>query len=177
MLTLIDSYSENYATSNNLLCSGYERVGQSFTSDGNYNISSAKFYILRGGSPTGYVYAKLYAHSGTYGETSLPTGDALATSNAIDVASISTDLSLVEFTFSTPYTIQAGNYFILLEYTGGNTSNCIAVRYDNSSLAHTGNYARYTGGSWVVNALRDLCFYVYGNPAATPNTTNFFQFF
>ena len=92
MSTIIDSYSEsNYVTAGYGMSPLGYGVGQSFTGDGK-TLSSVKFYARKVGSPTGNIYAKIFAHSGTYGTSSVPTGTELAVSGAVDVTTISTSM-------------------------------------------------------------------------------------
>jgi len=100
-IDLIDFYSESNFSSQDGLSSAYSTGhAQSFTCGFNCNLDSAKFYFSKGGSPTGNAYAKVYAHSGTYGTSSVPTGAALATSDAVDVSGLSAALNLKTFNFS-----------------------------------------------------------------------------
>jgi len=65
---------------------------------------------------TGTLVATLYAHSGTYGSTGVPTGSALATSASIKCKLNRTSYALVTFTFDGTYNLIAGTYyFICLE--------------------------------------------------------------
>lgn len=142
-------------------------VGQSFTNDTKAILTSCKFYILKSGSPTGNCYAKLYAHSGAYGTESIPTGSALATSDAVAVSSIGGSGSLITFTFSgaNQYVMQAGTYYVIVvEYTGGTPgTNIIQVGGDVTSSSHDGNWCLYkVSTNWNYAASRDLAFYVYG---------------
>lgn len=63
-------------------------LGQSFNpSPENENLASVEFFIRKQGAPTGNMRVNLYAHSGTFGTSSIPTGTPLAQSDFIDVAS------------------------------------------------------------------------------------------
>lgn len=166
---LIDSYSESNANATTNLYAGDDiLVGQSFTNlSGNYNITSAKFDILKWGSPTGSIYAKLYAHTGTYGTSSKPTGSPLATSNAVDITTATG--GLVEFTFSTGYTMTSGTYYVIvIESNVGNASNYLKVNIDTSN-SDSGNWCRSANGTtWATIATYGTCYYVYGELAASP---------
>lgn len=121
--------------------------------------ASAKFYLKKVGSPTGNAVAKLYAHSGTFGSSSVPTGGALATSNNVDVSSLTGTLTLTNFVFSTWYQFTAGtNYVIAIEYSGGDASNYVQVGYDASSPGHAGNKSTLSG-TWSAQSGHDCCFY------------------
>src|SRR4051794_23390494 len=98
MATLIDSYSEtNKSNISFVYTANY--LGQSFTGTG-LAIGSAQWYMRKSGSPSGNLVAKIYAHSGTYGTNSLPTGVALATSDVVNSTTLPTSFTLVTFTFS-----------------------------------------------------------------------------
>jgi hypothetical protein len=167
MPTLIDSYPEaNYNVSVDIGTGAANRikVGQSFTAIAAV-LNSAKFYLQKYGSPTGNVVACIYAHSGTYGTSSVPSGAALATSDNVDVSGLSTSLALVEFVFSGANKITLANatpYIVSVEYSAGDGSNFLYVGDDTATLAHGGNYCRYTG-SWGAFPTNDAIFYVYGD--------------
>lgn len=163
-IVTIDSYSEsNNDSSIGLSSTLSDGAAQSFDpSTTSYSVTSCKFYLSKTLSPTGNAVAKLYAHSGTYGTSSLPTGSALATSNTLDVSTLTTSFVLYELTFATPYTISASTYYeIAIEYSGGDASNLVSVATDNSAPTHGGNEAYLDAGAWTAQA-RDTCFYVYG---------------
>lgn len=127
---------------------------------------SARFYMRKVGTPTGNATAKLYAHSGTLGSSSVPTGTALATSNNFDVSTLTGTLAWVDFFFPPAsglwYQFAAStNYCIAIEYSGGDASNYIQVGVDASSPGHAGNVATYASSTWTANAAQDACFNAY----------------
>jgi hypothetical protein len=135
-------------------------VGQSLNGDGNV-LGHCFFHLSKNNSPTGNAVAKLYAHTGTYGTNGTPTGVALATSETVNVANLTTTPTLTKFIFSDDeqYTIGSGTkYFIVIEYTSGTSSNYVKVGYDGSSPTHGGNVATYIS-SWTDDNTKDLCFY------------------
>jgi hypothetical protein len=160
---IIDSYPEANANRGIAVYGTQNGTGNSFACDTNgYSIYSSKFYIRKGGSPTGSVVSKLYAVSGTYGTDNIPTGSALATSNNFDISTLTTSYQLIEFTFSTGYTLVSGTkYFISIEYSGGDGSNFLDSSFDDSP-GHGGNRAYLNGGSWTAVSAQDDIFYVYG---------------
>jgi len=98
-------------------------VGQEFTGSTGI-LSSATFKLLAAvGSPTGNIYAELYASDG-----SKPTGSVLATSNALSAQTLTGVATDYHFEFEDKYSLAAQNYFIALKYTGGNASNAVGVR-------------------------------------------------
>ena len=162
--TLADFYSETHLSAvgswTPLTTSG---SGQSFTAIGG-TLDSAKFYLRKFGSPTGTAYARLYAHSGTYGSSSLPTGAPLATSAAFDVSTLTSSFSLATFQFDNSVTLTAGEYYcIVVEHTGTDPDNYLQNGYDSATPTHSGNAMyRWGAGSWIVDGSDDI-FYVYEN--------------
>lgn len=167
MAQIVDSYSETNATDNSS-----STIGQSFTGDGG-TLNSAKFYLQKDGSPTGNLYAKIYAHSGTFGTSSVPTGSALATSDAVDASTISTSSALVTFTFTGANKITLTNatkYVVVFENSVSSFPNYILAYRDGVSPTHSGNYSFYSG-SWTADSGIDLVFYVYKDDATTTTSS------
>jgi len=134
-------------------------------------ILKALFTLKKVGSPTGTATAKVYAHTGTFGSTGTPTGAALATSDTFDVATLTTSYQSIEFYFSTAFEALAStNYFVAIEYSGGDGSNYVDVQ-GAASGASPGNRAENTG-TWAASAASDLTYSfltspkLYGMPGA-----------
>lgn len=126
-------------------------------------LTKARFYIKKTGSPTGTVVAKLYAHSGTYGTSSIPSpsnkSGALATSNTINATDVPTVSQFVTFVFPTPYQLVAGtNYVIAIEASAGDASNRIDVQYDTVGSNYGGNASEYALGAYGANSGIDFWF-------------------
>lgn len=104
--------------------------------------------LSKSGSPTGSVYAKLYATA-----AGAPTGAALATSDAIDVSTLAATAAEIEFTFSGSYYQMASGtaYAVSIEYAGGDSSNYLQVHKSNDS-----NIEYYDNGSWTVGTHQPL---------------------
>lgn len=175
-IQILDSYSESYyTTSIEMTDNIFEKIGQSFTGDGN-TLNSCKFYLKKKGSPTGNVTANIYAHSGTFGVNGVPTGSPLATSDNVDVSTISASNELVTFTFTGDNNITLTNgvhYFIIISYIGSGTDN-IGVGVDVILSGTTdGNYASLNneGGSWTSTTNTITCFYVYTKEDNKPSWT------
>jgi hypothetical protein len=173
--TTYASYSESNRDADSTLNSGGTvGAGQSFTGTGGV-LSGIRLYLKKTGSPTGNAVVKVYAHSGTFGTSSVPTGSAIATSDNLDVSSLTTTQRLVPFNFSGTQnmTLTNGtNYVLTLEYSGGNGSNNIQVGYDGSSPGHGGNYSTYNGTTWTADNAKDACFYVFSGAVVIVNATN-----
>jgi hypothetical protein len=174
MATLIDSYSESNYSESLSFTPAYTEWGQSFTGNG-LILNSAVFYLVRQGSATGSMTARVYTHSGVYGTSSVPTGTALAISDSIDASTVSNaGFALVTFTFSGAQKFliaNATNYVVTLQYTNADASNYISMGGDNTSPTASGNYSFYTSGNWLSSSFHDLLFYVYGDPQFSPSVS------
>lgn len=165
----IDSCSEsNYATDITLSVDvgiGTNMSGQSITGNGG-SLTSVKFYLKKSGTLSGTMYAKLYAHTGTYGTSSIPTGSALATSDGVAESSLTTSYQLIEFTFSTPYTLSNGTYYVIIFEPATYTASNYTVVGVTSASVSSGNSSRnQVPTGWAESASEDLCFYAYSkNP-------------
>jgi len=162
--TVVDSYSVDNLSQNHVIGTGGNatRVGQTFTPNQNCTLYSCKFYVGKTGNPTGNIVAKLYNMTGTYGSTGVPTGVALATSDVIDITTISG--GLLEFIFSgaNQYSLISETYYCIdIEYTGGSLPNdYVYYGWDTTSPTHSGNSFSYIS-SWNADANDDVIFYVY----------------
>jgi hypothetical protein len=168
MPDVLDSYSEANRDTYGIVRSGATtKIGNSWTNATQYTLDSAKFYLMKTGTPTGSGYAELYSHSGTYGTSSV--GDSLlATSDAFDVSTLGGSYTLETLSFSGAQrvTLSASTYYVIVfAFSGGSGSNYVRVGNDQSSPSHDGNMAHYDG-SWTATVSRDVCFYVYGESAA-----------
>jgi hypothetical protein len=153
------------AAGTGLSSAGPTSSGESFAGDGRY-IQSAIFPLSKTGSPTGNATAKIYAHTGSYGSTGVPTGSALATSDTFDVSTIPAGGTPTNetFTFSGSNRIRLDsgtNYFIVVDYSGGNSSNKVSP-WQGTGLA-SGNSASLTSGVWTSSS-SDILFEVDSGP-------------
>lgn len=170
MAIVFDSYSESNVSSYPRLRStsriGY---GQSFTASANGTITNCQFYLKRTGIISGNAYAKIYAHTGTYGTDSKPTGSALATSDAFDVSAVSDSAALHTLSFSgaNQISLTSGTYYVLtLEYGGGDASNSLDWGCDGTSPTHSGNNSEKLAADstwYYITGPQDFCFYLNGN--------------
>lgn len=167
-IVTVDSYSESnvdFGITIRGTGGGSPDIGQTFTSSISGKITEVKFYGRRTGSPTGNATAKLYNITGTYGTDSIQSGTALATSDNLDVSTISTSDGLITLTFSgaNQFTMTNGNkYAIQFNFTGGGASDYLVIGYDQSSPTHSGNFFRSNVGF----SSADTAFYVYGDNGA-----------
>lgn len=153
---------ENLFTANNSSgFTSYSEIAQSFVGDGN-KITKISVELSNTGSPTGNIYAKLYAHSGTFGTSSVPTGSVLATSNAVNVTSISSQ-AFYDFTFSGAEQYQLGNgtnYVIVIDVSGVSNKAFFDFWDIQDDTGMAGNSARFSG-SWIADSGSDLSIKIY----------------
>lgn len=156
------------ATSNSWSTSVSEFRGISFTGDGR-KLSSVSFVLThRNAGETGFLYARLYAHTGTYGTTGTGTGSPLAISTPIDVTTIPTSNSglrlNVRFDFpdSDKYLLVDGTKYVIgVFYAASGVINPISIYGNNTT---TLNY--YSGNSsllttvWTTASIVDYSFAV-----------------
>ena len=173
--TLVDSYafSNQSATSVVGRAGVLEGAGQSITGTAG-ELTRLNVELQKVGTPTGNMFAKLYAHSGSFGTSSVPdTGTLLATSNALDVSTVPTAaLTEVSFEFEDGFTLVAAtNYVVTLEYSGGDGSNYTLVGIDNTAPGHAGNFATWNGTTWSAVSGSDMCFLLYRDGLVIINGT------
>lgn len=142
-------------------------LGQSFHNADAINLDSCKFFLHKVGLPTGNMVVKLYAHTGTLGGGGVPTGDALATSESFNVATLTGSPQWITFSFMGANKIALSantNYVIVAYYTGGNLYNYVDLSFDSSSALAEGNTVSSVNGStWgYYNLAYDFSYYVYG---------------
>lgn len=122
-------------------------AGTTFQAASSYSLAGFKFSIQRLGSPTGQLVPTLYALSG-----GLPTGGALATAPAINVATLSTSKTIVQWTFASPVAIVSGtSYAIVLERSGAYTGD--GANHVNLFGVNTNPYAN---GRLIVKSNADV---------------------
>ena len=128
-------------------------------------ISGACVRLKKTGSPTGAIKVSLYAHSGTYGTSSVPTGSALTSSVDYDVSGISSSATNYYFAFPTSFlTAASTKYVVAIDDVDvvGDASNFVGVIVEGGAEAtHGGNSAIDTGSGWTVQARTDMVFKLY----------------
>lgn len=139
---------------------------QSFANGGVASLVTRAFAKIRKvGSPTGNITAKIYAHSGTFGSSSIPTGAALATSLAVDGAKLTTTYQTIEFGFDTQTLLTAStNYVIAFEHAVIDGSNYFEFDGLATSGTHAGNRSQLVTATWTPTAGDDLNFQVDTSP-------------
>ena len=171
---------------------GVEAVGQSFTVTGGTVKLWYAWFVIKSTARLGWdyvydnepppaetYYCKLYSHTGAYGSTGVPD-TLLATSLPYTANRWSNSALLIPCRFegAEAINLSAGNYFVVLEYTGGDSTHHLSPCLDTAAPTHGGNFATKTGGVWTADATKDMIFYINsgsgiffddGNPPADPN--------
>lgn len=145
-------------------------VGHSFAGAAQ-TLSRVQFMLSKTLTPTGNATAKVYAHSGSKGTTSVPTGAALATSQVVDVSTLTGTLTMTDFEFRDEFVMSAAtDYVVTIEYTGGTAANIVNVGTDATAPAHAGNLSTATTlFVWSAVAGTDAVFEVRSGAIAVIN--------
>jgi hypothetical protein len=167
-------FSDDVYTSDVAVYSATPMRGESFITLASpapkMKLSSIKVRLSKFGSPTGYVKMFLYKTTGIWGlGIQKPTGNPLATSDSINVATaLTTTGQGIVFTFSgiNQYLMNVNtSYFAILCYKSGNSTNYLKLSMDDTGNTD-GNHVRWgiSGGIyvWIVENYRDMSFFVYG---------------
>ena len=153
-----DSYSETNQSATFQIFGTTDGAGQSFLGNGG-TLSKAKFYIRwTGAQSTETLNAKIFAHTGTYGTSSAPTGAALATSDNFDSSSLTSSFQLIELNFSgaNKISLTNGTPYVVRIDSATVPANGFDVGVDSTSPSHSGNSVQGTSGF----SSFDTCFYV-----------------
>lgn len=133
-------------------------TAQTFTCAADGMLAQAMFKLRRVGLPLGTFIYKLYATA-----AGVPTGAALATSDAMNVADVDNAFFL---TYSLPFSganqialVNTTVYAIAVEYTGG-VADYLEVGDDRSAPSAAGTKYNFVGGVWGSVAGQDLVFEV-----------------
>jgi len=162
---IVDFYPFSYSTIVvGISTPGSYAVGQSFIAKQSI-LQSATFFLRKVGLPEGTFRAYLYAHSGDFGESSVPTGDPLATSiTEIKIEDLSTKTTPYVFEFADGFKMKDGEMYVIVvggEHTVAGSNITIRISVDNATLKHPGNRSFSFGGDWSASNT-DLIFYVNG---------------
>lgn len=137
------------------------QCGQTFDPSITGTIHKIRLFISKAGSPTGNCRVYIYAHTGTFGSSGVPTGAILATSQDINVAALPASPTAYDFVLQAPLDVVNGTkYCWALEFTGGDVSNYVALWSDTTSFTAPGNAFVKSGGSYFVDTLEDFNYFL-----------------
>lgn len=185
-----ESYGLEHADSSISLVFSFNQlygVGQSFTNTDASVLTSVSFYLARtAGTGTGTLSAEIYATTGTQGTSAVPTGAALAESDAVDenllpVTSTLGSFEEVVFDFPAGVSLQEDTVYCIVLALNESTLT-IRTAADTSGSTHEGNGSlanNAVGSSWTQAAI-DFCHAVYiqgaGRSRSIPETKNSSEF-
>lgn len=158
---LIDSYTETHTTHNELreihpsTTEYYSGVGQRHLSKmKGYMITRIKFRLDRYGSPQGHLKGVVLDD----------TKGIVSESNLVDMSTVPTVYTFIEFVFSSPYLVPSEDYSIAVlvnDATKLTYANHIKASIDGSGT-HEGEKIGFKNGIWYYTPTWDTLFYVYG---------------
>ena len=173
--TLHDEFVQTADTSSRSLATGNnEAIGQSWQAGATPSaVTGVMARLQRSATVRGVVRAAIYAHSGTYGTSSVPTGAPLAFSPWYAAESFSTSATDYWFPISGWTPTGSTNYVVGIEHdipystTGGSAQVLNLIYEDGAEADHGGNLSALLAGSWGASAVQDMPFKVY-YAGATP---------
>jgi hypothetical protein len=137
---------------------------QSFSNGVNATVPlKATFNLRKVGSPTGAITCNVYAHSGVFGSSSVPTGATLLASSTFEAADLTTTYQTIEFGFPVVPIVEltaSTNYVVALEKAVGDGSNYVEIEGLATTGSHAGNRSQEVG-TWSATATDDLGFTVF----------------
>ncbi len=170
-MILIDSSTVASPTDTN--CDSSQLIGQSFQVQNSCNLDHLVIDMKTNGSPSGSFQFLIYAHSGIYGTSSVPTGAALATSDTVLVSSLTSSYATytVYFTGANAISVTSGTQYVLTcNYSATSYPNAIFFKNKTPSF-HGGNQC-YFAGSWNALSAYDMVFDLEGVPSTSIKTVN-----
>lgn len=172
MTVLIDSSTVASPTDTN--CDSSQLMGQSFQVQNSCTLDSLIIDMKTNGSPSGSFQFEIYAITGTYGSTSVPTGSVLATSNTITVGSLTSSYATytVNFSGANRIAVTAGQqYALVCNYSATSFPNSIYLKNKTPSF-HGGNQSYKSAGVWAALATYDVVFDLEGVLSTNIKTMN-----
>jgi len=163
--TLFDSYDIANCDADASINNGtFLAEGHSFTGKYGKLKSIDVLLAIDDGNPTGNIYIYLYTHSGTFGTSSVPTGDILAISDPVNTANLTATPTLTKFTFSglNQYRmVEDEKYCFYIHHPEGTATDNCKTRVDANSPSHGGNAFYEDAGGFTATDEYDLGFYAY----------------
>ena len=161
MPKLLDSHPTSNFTGWDTPAGAIPSVYQSFNSGFGGILNSCTLWLAQvGGSGTFVV--EIYAHSGTYGTSSVPTGSVLATTAPYTASTLtgSGQAINIPFTGANKISLPSNTNYCLV--VNGAAVGGLYVGLNGFGATHGGNEGYYSGG-WTARSGIDLLFYVYAD--------------
>lgn len=163
MTILIDSAT--VASPSDFNCDSTQLMGQTFQVQNSCTLNSLIIDMKTNGTPSGSFQFLIYAITGTYGSTSVPTGSILATSNTVLVSSLTATYATYTtyFTGVNAVAMTAGQqYAIVCNYNTTAYPNAIFFKNKTPSF-HPGNMAYFAASAWNALGTYDIIFDLEGS--------------
>jgi len=171
---LVDGYEDPNGNGGSFFgyTGGNQSWGQSFLGNGEYLKRVGVQLFRRNDPPDANVICSIFAHSGTFGSTGVPTGSALATASIPSGRlnqNATQDFQWEYFDFDGTLQLADGTpYFLAIsvDTPGPNSSNSHGIGWDNSSPVAPGNSAFQNAAlSWAAYPTSDLMFAIWTDEA------------
>lgn len=167
LVASVDTFKDSYFDVNG------SQGAQDFLCSDNYTLDSVKIYVSKQAAVSGNLYAKIYAHTGTFGTDGKPTGSALATSDAVAFSSVAlygTREVTLNFSSSNRILLEADTYYcVVIMSDTSSTGMRIYLSYQEDPTNIYGTWSSSSdGSSWSVNTNMDMPYFVYGIEANDP---------
>ncbi len=152
-----------------VLSYGIYWLSQTFTPSTNHTITSVKLLLYRSGNP-GTLNVAVKATSSGH-----PTGaDLCVGSTNADTLTTNSSGEWREITLGAGASLTAGTKYAIVWYlSGGDASNNVKAKCDNSSSSYSGGTAEASydsGSSWTTTSTRDFLFEEWGDVVSSPPT-------
>ena len=167
MTVLIDSAT--VASPGDFNCDSGQLFGQTFEVQNDCNLDSLIIDMRTNGTPSGSFQFEIYAITGTYGSTAVPTGSVLATSDTRTIASLTGSYATYTtyFTGANAIAMTVGQqYALVCNYAATAFPNSVYFKNKTPSF-HGGNMAYKAGGTWSSLGTYDAIFDLQGVVASS----------
>lgn len=167
-IVVVDSYTPTPTFDSRFW--GITGKGQAFNASQNATITGVSFRLKKIGTPAATTMtAKLYSTTGTYGSSARPN-TLLATSDTINVSTLTTSYATSTLTFSgaNQYAMTSGTKYAIqldVDITGTATNAVVAGLIAPTGGLHSGNWFTYDGLYTTYSDI-DMIFEVIGNESS-----------
>jgi len=151
---VVSSFSKTFVDSGSGVSGTHANKGQSFQPNSSGTLSTAAYKFQNTGSAVGTIFMEIYAASGALGSNT-PTGSALATSDNVDLSTLSTGsyaTTTFSFTGSNKISLSSAEIYVLtltINITGG--SGVFIATESTGNSASLGNSSGWNGSNWTAN--------------------------
>lgn len=172
--TLHDEFVQTADTSVDLLHGNFRATGVEFNAIGQSWDSGAdpqevvgvvaRLSLTGEGRGIGLIRCSIYAHSGVFGTSSVPTGNPLTSSPWYAVEDLASSSTNYFFPMSGWTPAASTDYVVVIEHDApwGDSSYMRAVIEDGAEATHGGNLSEQAAdSSWTAQSAQDVAFKVY----------------